>query len=128
MNGMAWSVGLGVALMGALGALSRWGLGALVDRLVTGEFPAGTFLANALGCLLLGVVTGVSAGALPDHLRLPLATGFLGSFTTFSTFSVDSMKLLEQGAWGLAAANVAGSVLVGLCGAGVGLWIGRSLG
>ena len=114
--------------MGGLGALSRWGLGALVSRFVSGSFPAGTFLANALGCLVLGVVTGWSADALPEHLRVPLATGFLGSFTTFSTFSVESVKLLEQGAWGLAAANVVGSILVGLSGAGLGVWVGRGLG
>lgn len=121
-------VALGVALMGALGALSRWGLGALVNRFVTGPFPAGTFVANALGCLLLGLVTGLSSELLPSHLRIPLATGFLGSFTTFSTFSVESVKLAEQGAWALAALNVLGSVVVGLLGAGAGLWLSRSLG
>ncbi|MBO87504.1 MAG: hypothetical protein CL927_19315, partial [Deltaproteobacteria bacterium] len=61
VSGATWSVALGVALMGGLGALSRWGLGALVSRFVSGSFPAGTFLANALGCLVLGVVTGWSA-------------------------------------------------------------------
>lgn len=120
-------MGLGVALMGALGALSRWGLGALVGRFVSGGFPVGTFLANALGCLFLGAVTGFSADHLPEHLRVPLATGFLGSFTTFSTFSVESVRLVEQGAWGLAAANVVGSVVVGLLGAGLGLWLARGL-
>ena len=119
---------LSVAFMGALGALSRWGLGALVDRWVTGSFPAGTFVANALGCLLLGLVTGLSSEFLPAHLRVPLATGFLGSFTTSSTFSVESVKLAQQGAWALAALNVLGSVVVGLVGAGMGLWLSRSLG
>lgn len=119
---------LGVAGMGALGALSRWGLGKLVTGLLPGAFPFGTLAANVLGCLVLGVVTGLSADALPASVRVPLATGFLGSFTTFSTFSVESVKLAEQGAWGLFAANVVGSVVVGLVAAGVGVWVGRGLG
>jgi len=111
--------------MGALGALSRWGLGALVQKCVSMDFPLGTMTANLLGCLALGAVTGLSADVLPAHVRVPLATGFLGSFTTFSTFSVESVKLAEQGAWGLLAANVLGSVVLGLLGAAVGLALGR---
>lgn len=120
---MSAQVALGVAGMGALGALSRWGVGLAVGRLLPGAFPWGTLAANALGCLLLGVATGLSAEVLPAHLRVPIATGFLGSFTTFSTFSVESVKLAQQGAWGLFAGNVVGSVAIGLLGAAAGLWL-----
>ena len=115
-----------VAIMGALGALSRWGVGLLVQRMVPTDFPLGTLAANATGCLLLGVVTGLSTDALPPHLRVPLATGFLGSFTTFSTFSVESIQLMEKGGTWLLAANVGASVVLGLLGAGIGLQVGRS--
>ena len=128
MTPVSWPIAAGVAALGALGALSRWGLGLAVDRVAPSLFPLGTLAANALGCLLLGVVTGLSVDHLPAGLRVPMATGFLGSFTTFSTFSVESIKLAEQGAWGLVAANVIGSVVVGLLGAGLGLAIGRGLG
>ena len=124
MNG---TVALGVAVMGALGALSRWGVGVWVGKLVPAGLPLGTLVANLLGCLVLGAVTGLSADLLPPHVRTPLATGFLGSFTTFSTFSVESVKLAEQGAWGLFAANVVGSVGLGLLGAFGGLALGRGL-
>ena len=125
---MSGPVAAGVALMGALGALSRWGVGLLLARWVPSGFPVGTLVVNLLGCFVLGVVTGVSADALPAHIRTPLATGFLGSFTTFSTFSVESVKLAEQGQWGLFAVNVLGSVGLGLLGALGGLLLGRSLG
>jgi len=116
-----------VAGMGALGALARWGLGKLVNQAIPGALPFGTLAANALGCLLLGVVTGLSTALLPAHLRVPVATGFLGSFTTFSTFSVESVKLAEQGNLGLAAANVFGSLFVGLLFAAIGLSLGRAV-
>ena len=116
-----------VAVMGALGALSRWGLGRLVQAAIPGSFPWGTLAANALGCLVLGMITGISSALLPDHLRVPIATGFLGSFTTFSTFSVESVRLVEQGSYGLAAGNVVGSLVVGLVFAAIGLSLGRAL-
>jgi len=116
-----------VAGMGALGALSRWGLGKLVNGLLPGAFPWGTLAANALGCLLLGVATGLSTALLPPHLRVPVATGFLGSFTTFSTFSVESVRLAEQGQLALAAGNVVGSLVMGLAFAALGLSLGRAL-
>lgn len=117
----------GVAVMGAMGALSRWGLGTFVKAALPGAFPWGTLAANALGCLVLGIVTGLSTVLLPDHLRVPVATGFLGSFTTFSTFSVESVGLVEQGSYGLAAANVLGSVVVGMTFAAIGITLGRAV-
>ena len=72
-------------------------------------------------------ITGLSTVLLPAHLRVPIATGFLGSFTTFSTFSVESVRLVEQGSYGLAAGNVVGSLVVGLIFAAIGLSLGRAL-
>jgi CrcB protein len=116
---------LGVALCGALGALCRWGLGLAVGKL--GAFPAGTLAANLLGCLLLGLLTGLGAERelVPAPLRLPLATGFLGSFTTFSTFSVETVQLAQRGHSALAVANVLVSIVGGLGGAVLGLWLAR---
>lgn len=118
-----------VAGCGALGALSRWALGAAVQAAVGGRFPWGTLAANVLGCFVLGLVTGIglSSDRLPPSVRTPLATGFLGSFTTFSTFSVETVRLVEQGAWPLAAVNVGGSLVVGLGAALAGLAVGRWL-
>ncbi len=119
---------LGVALCGAAGALCRWGLGTVVGKL--GGFPAGTLAANLLGCLLLGLLTGLAAerAVVPPALRTPLATGFLGSFTTFSTFSVETVQLAEAGQTLLAGMNVLVSIVGGLVGAALGLWIARRLG
>ena len=113
-----------VALGGALGAVARYGVALAGLRWGGPGLPWGTWGANALGCLLIGV-------ALPlvrdDDARLAGVVGFLGAFTTFSTYSADTVLLWETGRRGLAVANAAGSVLVGLLFVGLGLVIGRRL-
>ena len=114
-----------VALGGALGALARWGLGVGLARWLGETAPWGTWAANALGCLLIGIALPLVAA---DHPRRAVAVvGFLGAFTTFSTYTAETLALWEAGRPALAAANAAGSVLVGLAVCGVGLWIGRAL-
>ncbi len=112
-----------VALGGALGAVMRYGVGLLALRWSEAA-PWGTWAANALGCLLIGL-------ALPlvksDGARLTLLVGVLGSFTTFSTYSADTVLLWEAGRRGLAVANAAGSVAVGIAFVALGLALGRSL-
>jgi fluoride exporter len=100
---------------GMVGAPLRY----LTDRAVQLRhdtvFPWGTFAANVTGCLVLGVLTGaVTAGAASSELRLLLGTGLCGALTTYSTFSYETLRLAEQGARLLAAANVAASVMAGL--------------
>jgi CrcB protein len=100
---------------GMVGAPLRY----LTDRAVQARhdtvFPWGTFCANVAGCLVLGVVTGaVVAGAASSEIHLLLGTGLCGALTTYSTFSYETLRLAEQGARLMAAANVAASVLAGL--------------
>ncbi len=120
---------IAVAACGAAGALCRWGLSAAVGKVGGAEFPAGTLSANLLGCLLLGLLTGLALGSprVPDAVKLPLGTGFLGSFTTFSTFAVDTVQLYQHGHPVLAALNVVISIVGGLLGAGLGLSLGSRL-
>ena len=119
---------LSIGLFGALGAMGRHGLDSWVRTTLPGNFPSGILAANVLGCLALGLLTGAAlGGAVPENWRLPLATGFLGSFTTFSTFSVDTVRLLQGGEWRLAAANVCASLVLGLLAAGAGLALGQRL-
>ncbi|MFF2039467.1 fluoride efflux transporter CrcB [Kitasatospora sp. NPDC058170] len=100
----------------------------LSDRAVQARhdsvFPWGTFAVNAVGCLVLGLLTGaVAAGAASSHVQLLVGTGFCGALTTYSTFSYETLRLAESGAGRYALANVAGSLAVGLAAvyAGAGL-------
>ncbi|WP_420454559.1 fluoride efflux transporter CrcB [Rubrivirga sp.] len=113
-----------VALGGAVGAVLRYGVGLAALRVAGPGVPWGTWAANALGCLLIGLALPLARG---DDVRLALLVGVLGSFTTFSTYSADTLLLWEAGRRGLAVANAAGSVAVGLAFVAVGLAVGRSL-
>lgn len=116
-----------VAAAGAIGAPARL----LADQWVTdrsaGTFPLGTLLINVVGSFILGLVTGLATwqglGNLPKEF---LGTGFCGAFTTFSTFSYETVRLAEEGSLELAFRNVLASLVVGLVAAGAGLalaWI-----
>jgi CrcB protein len=106
-----------VALGGAVGSVLRYQTGALVLR-HTGPmaFPWGTFAVNVAGCLIAGVLAGLGErhAFLTAELRLLLFTGFLGGFTTFSAFGVETIALIERGEWAVAATYVAASVLCAL--------------
>jgi CrcB protein len=104
-----------VALGGACGALARYGAGRLVASLVEHPFPLGTWTVNLVGCFLIGMTVplfGQLSGA--ERARFFLVVGFLGSFTTFSTFSLDTMALWGDGHGGLALLNAVGSLVCGL--------------
>ncbi|MBU1001517.1 MAG: fluoride efflux transporter CrcB [Proteobacteria bacterium] len=105
-----------IALAGGAGALSRYGLAGLVQRLVGGSFPLGTFAVNMLGCLLFGLVWGIfeDRTAFGPQARVMVLTGFMGAFTTFSTFAFESVALMRAGQWLFAAVNIAGQNLIGL--------------
>lgn len=112
---------LAVGLAASLGATARY----LVDQLVQHQhrqtFPWGTFVINVTGSLVLGLVTGLSIHAgLPDAPTVVIGVGFLGGYTTWSTYIWESLALAETGALMEAAANLAGSVIVGLSAAGLG--------
>jgi len=102
-----------VAIGGAAGAVMRWLAASGVQKMAGGAFPWGTFAVNALGSFLLGflfvwLIERSSAGEL---VRLAITVGFMGAFTTFSTYSLESVRLLQEGAFSLALGNVAGQVL-----------------
>lgn len=117
-----------VGLGGALGAMSRYGIALLVGRWWPGGFPLATLLVNVVGSVLMGVLVGSLARLLPPHqeeLRLFLAVGVLGGFTTFSSFSLDTIVLIQRGAWIEAGAYVFLSVVVCLIGLYLGLLVTR---
>jgi fluoride exporter len=113
---------LGVAAASAVGAPARYLLDKSVAKRNRGRFPWGTFVINVSGSLLLGFLVGMS---LHHGLSKPwlavLGTGFCGAYTTFSTFSVETVRLVEEGALTSAALNAAVSLAAGLPAAALGL-------
>lgn len=102
-----------VAAGGACGATLRFALQLVVGRLVTTPFPAAIFAINVIGSAAIGLLAGAAAGgrfSLSPDGRAFLFAGVLGGFTTFSSFSLDTLQLMRSGAPGLAALNVAGQV------------------
>lgn len=117
-----------IGLGGFVGTVSRYLLTVFIDRLTVTMFPAGTFIVNILGCFLIGIIMGFAfREVLSGQLRLLLATGFCGSFTTFSTYSLEIFQLYQKGEVGLSMAYLAGSIIVGLFALLAGLWIAKSL-
>jgi CrcB protein len=104
-----------VALAGALGALARWGVHGLVQSRTASRFPYGTVVVNLTGSFALGLLVGlVTYQGLDADVRTVVGTGFIGAYTTFSSFSYDTIGLLENGAPRAALVSALGSVIVGL--------------
>ena len=113
---------------GALGAPARYVVDGWVEPRVSSVFPWGTFVINVTGSFVLGIITGLALyHGLGDIPRAALATGFCGAYTTFSTFSYETVQLIETGEHRRAIANAAGSVALGLAAAGLGLAITAAL-
>lgn len=104
-----------VMIGGALGALLRYAVGLSLASIRLLSLPLGTFVVNVAGCLILGILTGLAEAnaPLPRHLSLMLTTGFCGAFTTFSTFSAETVKAAEGGRLWLSALYVGASLTVG---------------
>jgi CrcB protein len=118
-----------IGLGGFAGAIARYAVdGAISDR-TGGAFPWGTLVINATGSFVLGFLFALTAerAVLPAEIRGPLMIGFLGAYTTFSTWMLESWGLIESGSYGAALANVAGSIVVGLVAVSAGLVIGRAV-
>lgn len=99
-----------VALGGAAGSVARY----LVQLWLNTSFPFGTLLVNATGCFLIGLLWGLLSRELSESMRLLLMTGFCGGFTTFSSFTYESMDLLLRGRWPGFLLYTCGSVVAGL--------------
>lgn len=116
---------LWVALGGALGSVLRYQVAGAVQRWNGSDWPLGTLAVNLLGSLLIGGLAHLvlSRGLLSAEARLFMMVGILGGFTTFSAFSLETLRLLQQGAWEYALANMALSLTGGLAAA----WAGFAL-
>jgi CrcB protein len=127
MSGQAlpWAQVLAVALGASVGALLRWIAGLWLNA--SPHVPLGTLLVNCAGGLLIGMLMVWFERVPNELLRLLLVTGFLGGLTTFSTFSGESLALLQKGAWGWAAAHTLAHTLGALGCAALGFGIARTL-
>jgi CrcB protein len=119
---------LWVGVGGFVGAVTRYLLGGWVTARLGPGFPYGTFAINVTGSFVLGTIMGALEGHIvAPVIRLAAAVGFVGAYTTFSTFTYETLRLLEEGSFLLAAANVGGSVLTGLVFGALGLVTGRGI-
>ena len=115
-----------VALGGGLGALSRFGIANLARRCFVTDFPLGTFAANLLGCFFIGLLLGSGLGEKTPAIKFGVGVGFLGSLTTFSTFSAEAATHLNKGQTLLGMGYVLVSLFAGLLLAYAGMAIARS--
>jgi CrcB protein len=118
-----------VAGFGALGCVTRYYISGWAYDLLGRSFPYGTFAVNVLGAFIIGLVMefGMRSTLLPVSLRTGLTIGFLGGFTTFSTFSYETFRLLEEGNFFVAVTNVLASVIVCLLFTWIGIHTARLL-
>lgn len=115
-----------ISIGAVLGANARFLIGGWIAERFGTAFPWGTFVINVSGSLLIGIVVTLSTERLaPEWFRPLLAIGFLGSYTTFSTFSYETLSLVQNGAWLAAAANVVASVGAAFIGVYVGTALAR---
>ena len=114
-----------IACGGGAGAILRYAMAGWGQRLTSGVFPVGTLMVNTLGCLAIGFLASLFAGPLliREEYRIAILVGFLGGFTTFSTYGYETFALLGDGDWWSAAVNILLSNVLGL----LALWIGVRL-
>jgi CrcB protein len=120
---MMW---IAVAIGGALGSVARYGVTVALMTRFQRPFPIGTFAVNAIGCIGIGAVAGaIAAGRiyLSPPMRAFVFSGLFGGFTTFSSFGLDTLTLVQAGYYGNAFWNVAGQLFIGLSG----VWAGFCL-
>jgi CrcB protein len=118
-----------VGLGGFIGANARFVVARLVGSLFETRFPLGTFVINVSGSFLLGVLgTVVTQKVMPssESMRLALGVGFLGAYTTFSTFEFETHALLDDGSWLTATTNIVASLFVGLLAVRAGIVLAKS--
>ena len=118
-----------IIVAGGLGAGARYYLAEMARRLLGAGFPYGTLTVNIIGSFLIGLVMQISitTEVIPRDLRVALTIGFLGAFTTFSTFSYETLGYFENGSWLLGGLNVLANVVICLLAAFLGLVVGRAI-
>ena len=118
-----------VCLGGAVGTGARYLIAVGAPRVLGSSFPYATLTVNVVGSFLLGVTmhVGLSTSLMSPSLRLVLATGVMGGFTTYSTFNYETIEFLREGAFGLAGLNVAATLLLCLAAGAAGLTAARWL-
>ncbi len=118
-----------IGFAGALGTLARYGLSGIVQRYSGATFPWGTFVVNMLGAFLFGFIWSLAEQRLviTVETRVIILSGFLGGFTTFSSFMFESSALIREAQWGLAMLNLGGQIMLGLAAMFLGLTIGRMI-
>jgi len=105
-----------IAVFGAIGTLARYGLQGIVQQRTAAVFPTGTLAVNLSGCLLLGFLGQLTLNrmVISPEMRVAMTIGFFGGFTTFSSFSWETIKMFEDGEWLWGGAYVLASVGIGL--------------
>jgi len=118
-----------IGLFGAFGCVSRYLVSGWVYALAGRSLPWGTLAVNVVGSLLLGFLmeSGLRSTLLPAQVRMGITTGFMGGFTTFSTFSYETVRLMEEGSALQAGANVVLNMTVCVVFAGLGIYLARQL-
>ena len=120
---------LGIALGGGLGALARYHVEGLIAPRQRSPFPMSTLVVNVTGSLALGLLVGLAtAGHVPMSWQAWAGTGFLGAFTTFSTFTYETVRLIEDGSWRWVWWNLGLSGPLSFAAAALGWWWARGLG
>lgn len=125
-----WRNILAISLGAIAGALSRYYLGAWIAQRYPSAFPYGTFLINISGCFGMGLIMTILPNLAPrfsHELRLLLAVGFLGAYTTFSTYGLETLNLIRTGRPEMAWIYALGSVALGVLGVLGGVWVGKHL-
>jgi len=120
---------LWIGLAGVFGTLARYGLSGAAQRACGSSFPCGTLTVNVLGCFIFGLIWVLSEDRLliSGEVRTVILIGFMGAFTTFSSFAFETAQLIRDAQWVSAAANIFVQNTVGIAGLFLGMAAGRML-
>lgn len=121
---------LWLALAGACGTVSRFAVYELASKTKVAHLPLGTFTVNILGSFLFGLIYVLAQRkmSISSEMRIILLVGFMGAFTTFSTFAFETARMLKASQWALACGNVLGQTVLGIGALGIGVYVGKSIG
>jgi len=131
MLGLAWGTWAAIAAGSAMGGVLRQAVTEIATRVLGAGFPWGTFGVNTTGSAVMGLVAAMAAAGAPEPwsptARHIVMTGILGGYTTFSSFSIQTLALAHEGQWGLAVANALASVVVSVAACWAGFTFGTGL-